>query len=228
MKRLLLALAGLLVAAQAAFAGSGATYTVTFEGQWTAANHPREYPAHAHFSGLIGATHGTGYALFREGGIATDGLERLSEMGAHSPLDQEIRKAIEAGTAGALLTSGPLFDLPKSASITFAVDDKHPMVSVAAMIAKSRLRKFGPSSELRPRLPKCRVPEKQESANTRSGSPTPSGSSVFPQEALIIVLIHALPFPFEECPVFSIRAYLFAVESWHRMTCFRRQEVVVV
>jgi len=137
MKRLLLALAGLLVAAQAAFAGSGATYTVTFEGQWTAANHPREYPAHAHFSGLIGATHGTGYALFREGGIATDGLERLSEMGAHSPLDQEIRKAIEAGTAGALLTSGPLFDLPKSASITFAVDDKHPMVSLVAMIAPS-------------------------------------------------------------------------------------------
>lgn len=137
MKRLLLALAGVLVAAQAAFAGSGATYTVTFEGDWTATNHPREYPANAHFSGLIGATHNGGYSLFREDGIASDGLEKLAETGSHSPLDQEIRKAIEAGTAGALLTSGPLFNLPKSTSITFAVDEKHPMVSLVAMIAPS-------------------------------------------------------------------------------------------
>lgn len=132
------AVAGVLTAAQVALADNpGAKYSVKFDGTWSAATHPMEYPSNAHFSGLIGATHDGRFVLFGEGRTATDGLERLSEMGAHSPLDAEIRAAIADGTAGALIESGALFNLPTSTTVTFTIDKKHPMVSFVAMIAPS-------------------------------------------------------------------------------------------
>ncbi|MGH6953607.1 MAG: spondin domain-containing protein [Alphaproteobacteria bacterium] len=138
MKYLAIFFATLLAAnAHQALAGGSAKYSVTFDGTWSAATHPMEYPSGAHFSGLIGATHNGGYAVFKDKGAATDGLERLAEMGAHSPLDAEIRKAVADGKAGALLESGPIFGPPGMSSITFEIDDKHPMVSLVAMIAPS-------------------------------------------------------------------------------------------
>ncbi len=113
------------------------TFTVILKGRWTAANFPLEYPTGAHFSGLIGASHRAGYALFSEGRTPSTGLERLSEMGRHSPLDDEIRAAIARGDASALVTSGPLKDFADSVVTTVTVDAAHPFVSVVAMIAPS-------------------------------------------------------------------------------------------
>jgi hypothetical protein len=125
-----------LVAAHAAQAGS-VKYAVTFDGSWSAATHPLEFPTGAHFSGLIGATHSGDYAIFADAGSATEGLERLSEAGRHSPLDQEINSAIEAGTAGALIETGPIKPVPGKAEGMFEIDDRHPNVSIVAMIAPS-------------------------------------------------------------------------------------------
>lgn len=120
----------------------GAEYTVTLASTWTAANHPFEYPEAGvltgpHFSGLIGASHNDGYALLKEGTPPTPGLERLSEEGKHSPLDQEIKAAIAAGTAGMLFESDPLKDFSKTVQTKVRVTDKHPMVSAVAMVAPS-------------------------------------------------------------------------------------------
>jgi hypothetical protein len=90
-----------------------------------------------HFSGLIGASHGDGYAIFKEGMPPTPGLERLSEEGKHSPLDNEIRAAIKAGKAGALFETGPIRDAAKTETTKVRVTDKFPMVSAVAMIAPS-------------------------------------------------------------------------------------------
>lgn len=113
------------------------TYTVVLKGRWTAANFPHEYPAGAHFSGLIGASHRDGYALFREGAMPSAGLERLSETGRHMPLDAEIRAAIAKGSAGRLVESGPLKDFGDSVVTTITVDASFPLVSLVAMIAPS-------------------------------------------------------------------------------------------
>lgn len=113
------------------------TYTVVLKGRWTAANFPLEYPVGAHFSGLIGATHVAGYHLFQEGAQPSEGLERLSEMGRHTPLDGEIRGAIAGGKAGTLVTTGPLKDLGDSIVTTVTVDAHFPLVSLVAMIAPS-------------------------------------------------------------------------------------------
>ena len=120
-----------------AFADETARYTVRVDATWTAATHPVDYPGDAHFSGIVGATHNANYAIFKDGGIATDGLEALSERGAHSPLDEEIKAAIGQGTAGALFESGALFSFPGTLEASFTADAAHPFVSVVAMVAPS-------------------------------------------------------------------------------------------
>ncbi len=113
-------------------------YLVTFERTWSAQTHPQDFPLLAHFSPVIGVTHDARYEPFRIGATATPGNEHLCEEGKHQPLDDEIRAAIAAGTAGALIeTPDPLRSVPESATASFEIDSAHPMVSIAAMIAPS-------------------------------------------------------------------------------------------
>jgi len=120
----------------------GADYTVVVKSTWTAATHPFEYPAAGaltgpHFSGVIGASHNASYGVFADGTPPTAGLERLSEEGKHTPLDDEIRAAIAAGNAGVLVETGPLRDFTDSLVATVHVDSLHPMVSLVMMVAPS-------------------------------------------------------------------------------------------
>jgi hypothetical protein len=119
-----------------------AKYAVTFTRLWTEKTHPFEYPEAGlltgpHFSGLIGATHNGAYKIYKEGTMPTPGLEKLSEEGKHSPLDEEIKAAIAAGKAGQLFETGPIRDAAKSETVNVTVTGKFPMVSAVAMIAPS-------------------------------------------------------------------------------------------
>jgi hypothetical protein len=120
----------------------GVVYEVTLAPMWNATSHPMDYPkanllGGPHFSGLIGASHAAGYAIFSEGTMPSPGLERLSEEGKHTPLDAEIRAAIAAGTAGTLFETDAVKDLSKPATTKLAVSEAFPMVSAVAMIAPS-------------------------------------------------------------------------------------------
>jgi hypothetical protein len=128
--------------AGAAMDPAGADYRIVLRSNWTKANHPFEYPEAGaltgpHFSGIIGTSHNASYMIFREGGMPTPGLEKLSEEGKHSPLDEEIQAATSAGTAGMLFESGPLKDFADSLVATVHVDRAHPLVSFVAMVAPS-------------------------------------------------------------------------------------------
>src|SRR5215213_2137218 len=105
--------------AQTTPAPASAHYKVVFTPQWTKANFPREYPDTSlihkpHFSGWIGTAHNDGYAIFKEGTAPTPGLEALSEMGKHAPLDEEIHAAIAGQSALALAESEPLKDFSQT------------------------------------------------------------------------------------------------------------------
>jgi hypothetical protein len=127
-----------LGAAQSASAESPVRYQVTFERTWSEQTHPQDFPLLAHFSPVIGATHDASFEIFPIGKTATAGPEHLCEEGKHQPLDGEIRAAIEKGAAGALIeTAEPLRSAPGAATASFEIDAKHPMVSIAAMIAPS-------------------------------------------------------------------------------------------
>ena len=132
----------LLALAASAFAQPSARYSVTFTRLWTETTHPFEYPEAGlltgpHFSGLIGASHNGAYKIYKEGTLPTPGLEKLSEEGKHSPLDEEIKSAIAAGKAGQLFETGPIRDASKSEKVEVTVTTKFPMVSAVAMIAPS-------------------------------------------------------------------------------------------
>jgi hypothetical protein len=133
--------AGTPAAASMAQAGP-AKYRIELTPLWTKDNFPFEYPDTSlihkpHFSGLIGTAHNANFHLFTEGQLPSPGLERLSEEGKHAPLDAEINSAIAAGNALALTESDPLKDFSQTAKAEVNVDDAHPMVSLAAMIAPS-------------------------------------------------------------------------------------------
>ena len=103
--------------AGAAGAEPAARYQVTFERTWSSGTHPKDFPLLAHFSPVIGVTHGADFSLFRKGSTATAGMEHLCEEGKHQPLDAELRAAITAGGAGALIeTADPLRSVPGSAT----------------------------------------------------------------------------------------------------------------
>jgi hypothetical protein len=114
-----------------------AEYTVIIKSTWTKATHPFEYPSGAHFSGMIGASHNAKYSIFAIGRRPTPGLERLSEEGKHSPLDTEIKTAIDQGNALELFESGGLKNWKDSMVATVRVDPAHPLVDVVNMIAPS-------------------------------------------------------------------------------------------
>ena len=142
-RRCACALAVTMALAGAAGAAESATYTVTVTPLWIPANFPVEYPEAGiltgpHFSGVIGASHDARYSLFKLGRAPSAGLERLSEEGKHSPLDDEIKAAVADGRVGMLVESDPNKDLG-NAKQTFSVtvDAKHPLVSLAEMIAPS-------------------------------------------------------------------------------------------
>ena len=59
-----------------------ASYTLTFRGLWKLDRHPNQpLPPGAHFSPLIGCSHGSNYVMWREGGKASRGVESVAETG---------------------------------------------------------------------------------------------------------------------------------------------------
>src|SRR5947208_6828698 len=114
-----------------------AEYTVIIKSTWTKTTHPFEYPSGAHFSGMIGASHNAKYSIFAVGRRPTPGLKHLSEEVKHSPLDTEIRTAIDQGNALMLFESGGLKNWKDSMVATVRVDPAHSLVDVVNMVAPS-------------------------------------------------------------------------------------------
>jgi hypothetical protein len=127
----------LALLSSAAVAGERAVYEVTLDATWSAATHPLEHPASAHFSWSIAASHDEGYRLFEEGAIASSGLERLAEEGELDPFDAEIQAAVDRGAAGALFAGKPIQRAPGRTAFDIEVTTDHPMVSFATMVAPS-------------------------------------------------------------------------------------------
>jgi len=116
---------------------STARYRVTFEATWSAATHPVDFPPGAHFSALVGATHGASVTFWRDGAPASDGIRDMAERGRTTPLDREVTAAIDAGTAEHLLIGGAIGQSPGSVALTFDIGQAFPLVTLVSMIAPS-------------------------------------------------------------------------------------------
>jgi hypothetical protein len=104
---------------------------------WTASTHPVDFPVNAHFSPLVGGTHNAQVTFWRNGDLATSGIQNMAERGQTPTLVQEIQIAINGGTAAAAFTGSGQFPSPGSSSVEFEITQSHPLLTLVSMIAPS-------------------------------------------------------------------------------------------
>lgn len=114
-----------------------ARYRLTFNATWSAQTHPTEFPASAHFSGLIGMTHNDTVMLFSKGELASDGIKNMAETGGKNPLDDEIQAFISIGSGSKLISGAGINSSPGEVSLEFDITSTHSLVSVVSMLAPS-------------------------------------------------------------------------------------------
>ncbi len=114
-----------------------ARYEVTFDATWSAQTHPYDFPSNPHFSGLIGGTHQASVTFWKPGGIASQGIENMAELGSKSPLDAEVQAAINAGQADSVISGGGIAKSPGRVATQFEIRDDFPLVTLVSMIAPS-------------------------------------------------------------------------------------------
>ena len=114
-----------------------ARYTVTFDAAWSLATHPTSFPPNPHWSPLVGGTHKASISFWAPGQIASQGIEDMAELGATTPLRNEVTAAITAGTAASVLLGGGISPSPGSTSLSFTIDRDYPLVTLVSMIAPS-------------------------------------------------------------------------------------------
>ncbi len=113
---------------------SGATYEVTFEGNWTTASTPGGVVGGAHFTTLIGAVHNDDVTFWRTGGRASPGVERVAELGETNDFESEVTASPHAAALIKQSIGGG-----GTARTTFSIDvpSGHPLVTLLSMIGPS-------------------------------------------------------------------------------------------
>ena len=124
----------LLVALPAAAQEGTATYAVRFEATWNASDHPSDFPSTAHFSPLVGATHGPDVELWHPGGLATEGIRSMAERGMVVPLRSEVQAL---GDAADYVEGEPVNLSPGVGHAALTVSPAHPLVTLVTMVAPS-------------------------------------------------------------------------------------------
>jgi len=116
-----------------------ARYQVVFNATWSQATHPTNWPANAHFSGLVGGTHNASVHFWRDGETASEGIRLMAELGQKTTLLNEIAPAIASDAADFQLSGGGISPSPGSVSLTFPQPMRRdfPLVTLVSMIAPS-------------------------------------------------------------------------------------------
>ncbi len=114
-----------------------AQYTATFNAAWSQATHPSSFPPNPHWSPLIGGTHNASVSFWLAGQLASQGIEDMAELGATTPLANEVTAAITAGSAASVILGNGINLSPGSTSVSFTIDRDFPLVTLVSMIAPS-------------------------------------------------------------------------------------------
>jgi len=131
----------LLFASLSIYAQSTATYTVTFDSNWSQSAHPHSsgnIPSSAHWSKLVGATHNDQIVFLEMGGLATPGIEDVAELGSNNVFQGEVNTAITNGTANQYI-NGPSLStgLGQIVLDELVTTSDYPLLSLISMIAPS-------------------------------------------------------------------------------------------
>lgn len=117
---------------------NGETYRITFEQTWSATDFPTNFPANAHFSPLIGASHSSQVIIWRPNDQQTsNGLEEVAETGRTSLFRRELETHQGNGYVNDIFVHGSGPSSPGSQTETFIATTQFPLVSAVSMLAPS-------------------------------------------------------------------------------------------
>ncbi|MXW64196.1 MAG: T9SS type A sorting domain-containing protein [Bacteroidetes bacterium SB0662_bin_6] len=113
---------------------TSATYTVTFQGNWTTDSTPGGVVSSAHFTRLVGAVHNDMVTFWESGGTATAGVESVAELGVTGTFESEVAAAganasLVKQSIGGTGTSKATFDIE--------VTSDRPLFTLLSMIGPS-------------------------------------------------------------------------------------------
>jgi hypothetical protein len=116
-----------------------ARYQVVFQATWSATSHPYDFPASAHWSGLVGGVHNDRVHFWREGEPASEGIQLMAERGRQTNLLTEVQAAIATGHADFGLQGGGIAVSPGTVTLTFPqpMRRNYPLVTLCSMVAPS-------------------------------------------------------------------------------------------
>nr|XP_018909350.1 PREDICTED: spondin-1 [Bemisia tabaci] len=117
-----------------------AKYQLTFEGLWSNATHPKDFPFSlwlTHFSDVIGGTHGPNFSFWGEGQLASSGLKHVAEWGSVRILEAELKE--KKKFLRSLIKAVGLWypNVNTNTSSTFRVDKRKNLLSVVSMLGPS-------------------------------------------------------------------------------------------
>ena len=114
-----------------------ATYEVTFDINWNADDFPVNYPSNPHFSKIIGWSHSPTSNFFALESMASEGIQKMAELGATAPLSDEINQKINDGEGHDLIVGENLGSGVGKITVEVDVKKEHPSITLATMIAPS-------------------------------------------------------------------------------------------
>jgi hypothetical protein len=139
--KLLLLLITLLTGGFHGFSQSEATYSINYTSTWSQATHPHpggNFPASAHYSKLVGATHNDQVVFLEMGSLASPGIEDIAELGSNGVFFSEVNTAINSGTANAIIDGDDLGSSTGEINIADVVtNEDYPLITLVSMIAPS-------------------------------------------------------------------------------------------
>ena len=112
-------------------------YSVDFNGMWSSARHPVEYPSDASFSPIVIASHKDDFQLWATGELAGEGVQVVAETGNPDPLVRELYKDKRAGYVKGISRAESPIDSTESLELEIVVDRHRPYVSMVTMLFPS-------------------------------------------------------------------------------------------
>ena len=142
MKKLLhLLFIGLICGNLMVFGQSEATYSINYNSTWSETTHPHpggNFPASAHYSKLVGATHNDQVIFLEMGSLASPGIKDIAELGSNGVFFSEVNTAINNGSANEIIDGDDLSTSTGEIDINNVVtSEEYPLLTLVSMIAPS-------------------------------------------------------------------------------------------
>ncbi|MFH1653375.1 MAG: spondin domain-containing protein [Pseudomonadota bacterium] len=116
---------------------SSETYKVTLLSTWSGTTHPKDFPANASLSKLIGINHNSNASLWSDQATAISELKKFAEGGDESDMLTLINSIIDNDNARNVISADGLASTPGSITLNIEVDDDFPLVTLISKISPS-------------------------------------------------------------------------------------------